>query len=64
MTRFIRVFEYKKKYSPNTFHKTTKTIYQKLIANRPQLKEGLSEVNNSSYKDKPVVVTLDKENAK
>ena len=37
-------FEYRKKYSPSTFHKTTKTIYQKLITNKPQLKEGLSEI--------------------
>lgn len=29
---------------------------------KKELKE-LSEVNDSSYKDKPVVVTLDKENA-
>ena len=41
----LEFFEYRKKYSPSTFHKTTKTIYQKLIVNRPQLKEGLSEVN-------------------
>ena len=37
-------FEYRKKYSPSTFHKTTKTIYQKLVVNKPQLKEGLSEI--------------------
>ncbi len=37
-------FEYRKKYSPSTFHKTTKTIYQKLVLNKPQLKEGLLEV--------------------
>ena len=41
----LEFFEYKKKYSPSTFHKTTKTIYQKLLVNKPQLKEGLSEVN-------------------
>ena len=41
----LEFFEYRKKYSPSTFHKTTKTIYQKLIANQPSLKEGLSEVN-------------------
>ena len=49
-------FEYRKNYSPSTFHKTTKNIYQKLVLNKPQLKEGLLEVKN-----KPVVVTLDKE---
>lgn len=38
-------FEYRKNYSPSTFHKTTKTIYQKLTIDKPQLKEGLSEVN-------------------
>ena len=58
----LEFFEYRKKYSPSTFHKTTKIIYQKLIANKPHLKEGLSEVNDSSYKDKLLVVTLDKEN--
>lgn len=41
----LEFFEYrKKKYSPSTFRKTTKTIYQKLIVNKPQLKEGLSEI--------------------
>lgn len=40
----LEFFEYKKKYSPSTFHKTTKTIYQKLLVNKPQLKEGLSEI--------------------
>ena len=40
----LEFFEYKKKYSPSTFHKTTKTIYQKLVVNKPQLKEGLSEI--------------------
>ena len=37
-------FEYRKKYSPSTFRKATKTIYQKLITSKPQLKEGLSEI--------------------
>lgn len=37
-------FEYRKNYSPSTFRKTTKTIHQKLIVNKPQLKEGLSEI--------------------
>lgn len=40
----LEFFEYRKKYSPSTFHKTTKTIWQKLIANKPLLKEGLSEI--------------------
>ena len=40
----LEFFEYRKKYSPSTFHKTTKSIYQKLIVNKPQLKEGLSEI--------------------
>lgn len=40
-------FEYRKKYSPSTFHKTTKTIYQKLILNKPHLKEGLKELGNN-----------------
>ena len=40
----LEFFEYKKKYSPSTFHKTTKTIYQKLLVNKPQLKEGLTEI--------------------
>ena len=40
----LEFFEYRKKYSPSTFHKATKTIYQKLIVNKPQLKEGLSEI--------------------
>lgn len=40
-------FEYRKKYSPSTFHKATKTIYQKLIINKPQLKEGLSEIKEN-----------------
>lgn len=40
----LEFFEYRKKYSPSTFRKTTKTIYQKLIVNKPQLKEGLSEI--------------------
>ena len=40
----LEFFEYRKKYSPSTFRKTTKTIYQKLIINKPQLKEGLSEI--------------------
>lgn len=43
-SNLLEFFEYKKKYSPSTFHKTTKTIYQKLIVNKPQLKEGLSEI--------------------
>ena len=43
----LEFFEYKKKYSPSTFHKTTKTIYQKLIVNKPQLKEGLSEIKEN-----------------
>lgn len=43
----MEFFEYRKKYSPSTFHKTTKTIYQKLLANKPQLKEGLSEIKES-----------------
>lgn len=40
-------FEYRKNYSPSTFHKATKTIYQKLITNKPQLKEGLSEIKEN-----------------
>lgn len=40
----LNFFEYRKNYSPSTFHKATKTIYQKLITNKPQLKEGLSEI--------------------
>ena len=46
-SNLLEFFEYKKKYSPSTFHKTTKTIYQKLIVNKPQLKEGLSEIKEN-----------------
>lgn len=43
----LEFFEYRKKYSPSTFRKTTKTIYQKLLVNKPQLKEGLSEIKEA-----------------
>lgn len=43
----LEFFEYRKKYSPSTFRKTTKTIYQKLIVNKPQLKEGLFEIKEA-----------------
>jgi len=40
----LEFFNYRKQYSPSTFHKTTKTIYQKLVENKPQLKKGLVEI--------------------
>ena len=40
----VDFFEYRKKYSPSTFKKTTPKIYKKLIENEPKLKDGLREV--------------------
>lgn len=40
----LEFFEYRKRYSPSTFHKTTRTIHKKLVENKPQLKKGLVEI--------------------
>lgn len=37
----LEFFELRKKFHPSVFHKSSKTIYQKLLENQPILKEGL-----------------------
>ena len=40
----LEFFELRKMFNPTVFHKSTKTIYQKLLKNQPKLKEGLTKV--------------------
>ena len=41
-------FELRKKFHPSVFHKSSKTILQKLLENQPKLKEGLSKVETEN----------------
>lgn len=43
-------FQLRKKLYPSVFHKSTKTIYQKLLENQPKLKKGLSKVEAENKK--------------
>lgn len=40
----LEFFELRKKFNPSVFHKSTKSIYKKLLENQPKLKEGLTKV--------------------
>lgn len=40
----LEFFQLRKKFNPSVFHKSTKSIYQKLLENQPKLKEGLNKV--------------------
>lgn len=46
----LEFFQLRKKGSPSVFHKSTKTIYQKLLENQPKLKEGLNKVETEKKK--------------
>lgn len=40
----VALMEYRKKTTPNVFHKAPKKIYEKLKANPPLLRDGLTEI--------------------
>ena len=42
----LDLFEFRKKTCPSVFAKATKSIHQKLVDSRPQLKPGLKYINN------------------
>jgi type IV secretory pathway component VirB8 len=39
----LEFFQLRKKFNPSVFHKSTKTIYQKLLENQPKLKAWLNK---------------------